>query len=671
MGTSEQRELEVRYRGRIIEHLTVQTYQSPVAAIAEMVANGWDADATKVEIKLPAALNQAATLTVVDDGNGMTFEQCQDRYLEVGYGRRGNDPTATSERSERPLMGRKGIGKFAGFGIANVMVVDTVSRDTGERTRFRLDYDRIRGESPDYVDDAAAQIPGVKWWAAGNHDVEPGTRIELSALKVGQRPSASVMRRSLARRFLLLERAADFEVLVDGGAIADEDEGIGVQFAFPRDWDNADRPPGLSVDEHGWGKEMVAGHEVRWRFVFYGDTIKDEELRGVSVFAHGKLAQRPFFFDLGELGGSEGQHGLAYFSGTVDASFLDDADADLISIERQRVDWNDSTAAPLMKWGQERSRHLLSLWSKRRVEDKIAKLDKKLVRFADRLGKLPSRERKIVERAIRGFAQIRSLTDEQFTTLSEGTLTSWEGGRLKELIEDVADTGHMSEGDLLSILMEHQVLTALHTAEAVKAKQRVVQGLAFRIEQRELENAVRDYIAKNPWLIDPKWETFRVEKAVKTIVDKAAHKRFSDDMLNGRVDLVLSSGEQLLVLEFMRPGLKLDDDHLNRFSLYVNAIRNDLKANTGGPHRAVTGYLVADRIEEDAALVDEIVSMRTQDKFAMTWDVLLQAAAGRWGDLFEALVERAPDDPRIHELTGGGTTGVSAGPAADGDAKAA
>jgi hypothetical protein len=671
---SEDRQLEVRYQGRIIEHLTVQTYQSPVAAIAEVVANAWDADANNVAISLPQALNKAAPLMVADDGNGMTFEQCQDRYLAVGYQRRGDDPTSTSD-GKRPLMGRKGIGKFAGFGIANVMVVDTVSRETGERTVFRLEYDRLRGESEEYVEAEATQVPDVKWYAKGDHDKTPGTTITLQQLKLRQRPSPDVMRRSLARRFLLLERADDFAVTVDAKPIADEGDDSGVQFTFPSDWSKNERPESLTVDDDGWGKETVGGHEVRWKVLFYNDTIKDEELRGVSVFAHGKLAQRPFFFDIGERGGISAQQGQQYLSGKVEASFLDEGDEDLISIERQRVDWEHPLAAPLLTWGQDLVRGLLSDWGKKRVEAKVQKLNQKVARFSPRLEKLPPRERKIVEGAIKNFAEVRALTEDQFVTLSEGTLTAWEGGRLRELINDVAETDKMSEADLLNVLMEHQVLTALHTAEAVKAKRTVVIGLRDRIRKKDLENAVRDYIAENPWLIDPRWETFKVEKSLKKLVDETANHRFSADMLDKRLDLVLASGEQLLVLEFMRPGLTVNGDHLSRFSLYINAIRANVGANTATAFTNVNGYIVADRLEKDIALKEEIEQLARQGKYAIEWEALLEKAANHWGDFFEALVERSPDDPRIKDLKalpgGDDAKELTAGEAEDGNADAA
>lgn len=648
MAAPDTRSLELRFHGRIVDHLAVQTYQSPISAIAEMVANGWDADAANVKVTLPSDLDEGAVMVIEDDGDGMTFDEVQSRYLEVGYNRRGDDPETTTSEG-RPLMGRKGIGKFAGFGIANRMTIDTVSKQTGERTRFALDFERLRGDSEEYIDEEPTDIPDVEWWNKGDHDRPAGTRIELSALKLKVTPSAAPTRRSLARRFLLLERAAEFTVTVDDEPIANEGEGSGAQFRYPEEWPEDDRPSGLTVSDDGWGEEEVGGHTIRWQCVFYNDTIKDEELRGFSVFAHGKLAQSPFFFDF--TGGTEGQAGQEYLSGQVEASFLDDGD-DLISIERQRVDWNHPTAAPVLEWGQTRLKKLLSMWNSRRTADKMNELENKIGRFTSRLEQLPSHERKIIEAALKNFAGVKALTQAQFVSLSEATLTAWEGGRLKELINEIADAAAMSEDDLLGILTEHKVLTALNTAEAVRAKKQVIDGLRERIDGKELENAVRDFIAENPWLIDPKWETFKVETSLKKFVEDEANKRFSKEMLEKRVDLVLGSGNQLLVLEFMRPGLKLDGDHLGRFDLYVNTLKKHVQANTAGQYQYVTGYIVADALEKDAAISEKIIEMAVYGKFAIDWDSLLDAASGHWQEFFDALVERAPDDPRMQNLRG-------------------
>ncbi|MCY4129523.1 MAG: ATP-binding protein, partial [Gammaproteobacteria bacterium] len=140
------RVLRLNYCGRIIDHLGLQMYQSPVAAVAELVANAWDADADNVKITLPSNLTKAAELTVEDDGNGMSFAECQARFLNVGYARRGNKNIERSKEKKRRILGRKGIGKFAGFGIARLVRIETVSKVNGERTVFEMDISKLRAD---------------------------------------------------------------------------------------------------------------------------------------------------------------------------------------------------------------------------------------------------------------------------------------------------------------------------------------------------------------------------------------------------------------------------------------------------------------------------------------------------------------------------------------------
>lgn len=48
-------------------------YQSLVAAIVELIANAWDADAQEVNVTLPDHLGEGAEIVIHDDGLGMTF----------------------------------------------------------------------------------------------------------------------------------------------------------------------------------------------------------------------------------------------------------------------------------------------------------------------------------------------------------------------------------------------------------------------------------------------------------------------------------------------------------------------------------------------------------------------------------------------------------------------
>ena len=637
------KKLYLDFHSRVIEHLGIQMYQSPVNAIAELVANAWDADATSVEIKLPASLDDPESAFVIrDDGIGMEFDECQDLYLAVGRNRRGEEPQEQTAGG-RPVLGRKGIGKFAGFGIASLMTVETVSRATGERTVFRLDLDALTaddtpstGRKEIDVDDYDPPDEG----RTGRH----GTSITLSRPTIHRAPSENQFRISMARRFLLHQEQADFRVSVQGEPLPQSYNVAGFEYQFPKDL--PEPIEGVAIDEDGWGIEDVGGNQIRWRFLFHKDTIDEEELKGVAVFAGGKLAQRPFFFNLTQ--GLTGQHGAEYLAGQVVADFIDQLPADLIATERQRVNWDRDETDPLLRWGQLRLRSALQVWAKLRGDEKRRRLEQRLVGFADRLGRLPKHERKIVKRALTSLGAIPTLSAQQFDDLGQAVLAAWEQGRLTELIAEIAEAEELDESALLDVLVEARVLTALQTVEVVRTKLEAIQGLRRRIEERELENAVRDFIAKNPWLVSPEWETFKKETGLRKVTEQAANvAKLSADIYSGRVDLTMASGRHLLVLEFVRPGQAVDWEHLSRFELYVRSIRSRVKPVTGAHFQQITGYIVADRLNKELEFVDKIEAMVRDDMYALDWEALLDKAEAGWKDFLSILEERGAGDFRM------------------------
>ena len=642
------RTLRLNYSGRIIDHLGIQMYQSPIAAIAELVANAWDADATKVSISLPRSISPSAEITISDDGIGMNFNECQDRFLNVGRARRGGAGSERSPLKQRRILGRKGIGKFAGFGIAQVLQVETISQENGEKTTFEMDINKIRTD--DYVNVDGTEIAIIDYQDPDDdRRQQHGTTIRLKQLALQRARTPEAFSRSMARRFLLHQSATDFQILVNNKPLPEADDLFPVQFRFPGEYKENERPKGL-CDSGEWGIESVGSREIRWRVRFYEEPINEDELRGISVFAGGKMVQAPFFFNLS--GSLPGQHGQQYISGQIQADFLDEQDDDLTAPERQRIDWDHPTAVELQDWGRQRLRQLLGIWRDRRGEERQRQLEDRLSAFNSRLKKLPKHERQTVSRAVRRVAQIETLSQDQFEELGTAMVAAWEQGRLQALIDEIANTDDLTADQLVEILAEAEVLTALNMAEAVKTKLQTVGGLKQRIESRDLENAVRDYISQHPWIVSPKWETFAVERGVRILMQRAASESGidSNDDFKGRVDLALSSGEHLLVLEFMRPGLTLDWDHVDRFERYVRTMSESIAANTGGPFNRVTGYVVADKLHTRAGLSSKIIALAREDMFALDWPTLLEQAAAQWRDFLDILAGRDPQDERLRVL---------------------
>jgi HSP90 family molecular chaperone len=119
----------------VLEHLGINLYSSTPAVLSEAVANSWDANAKRVDIEIDT---DAGRIVITDDGDGMTRDEINKKFLTVGYHRRvSGDAEATTTRLGRHVMGRKGIGKLSLFAIAAAVEIQTVktSPDDGHRAQ--------------------------------------------------------------------------------------------------------------------------------------------------------------------------------------------------------------------------------------------------------------------------------------------------------------------------------------------------------------------------------------------------------------------------------------------------------------------------------------------------------------------------------------------------------
>jgi len=106
-------------------------------ALTELVANGWDAGATRVDITVPSSTGQL--LVVTDDGAGLTPEQFRHRWMTLGYNRvrhQGLDADFPPERHDfrRRAYGRNGVGRHGLLCFGDTYEVET--RRDGAGARF-------------------------------------------------------------------------------------------------------------------------------------------------------------------------------------------------------------------------------------------------------------------------------------------------------------------------------------------------------------------------------------------------------------------------------------------------------------------------------------------------------------------------------------------------------
>ena len=118
-----------------VENIGIKLYDKVAAVLTEVIANCYDADAEHVVIRAPLNTYLAKKsggvledlgheVEIEDDGHGMTAEDVNKFYLNVGINRRASRGEETPGKGRR-VMGRKGIGKLAPFGICREVEVWT------------------------------------------------------------------------------------------------------------------------------------------------------------------------------------------------------------------------------------------------------------------------------------------------------------------------------------------------------------------------------------------------------------------------------------------------------------------------------------------------------------------------------------------------------------------
>jgi len=109
----------------VLNHLGRNLYRNFITVLGEAISNSWDADAKNVWIYIDRNKNY---LIIKDDGQGMSSDDFQNKFLKIGYSKRKDGVDKTE--SQRPFIGRKGIGKLALLSCAKRIHIVSKTKST-------------------------------------------------------------------------------------------------------------------------------------------------------------------------------------------------------------------------------------------------------------------------------------------------------------------------------------------------------------------------------------------------------------------------------------------------------------------------------------------------------------------------------------------------------------
>ncbi len=344
----------MQFDPRTIKHLGVRMYSTLPPAVAEIVANAYDADASIVSVELSEKDGMPSGITVSDDGDGLTLEDINEKFLVIGRNRRFSDGDEPSPKHGRKRIGKKGLGKLALFGLAQTITI-TTCRD-GRRNTFVLDWEDLNNAQGDYRP-VATEVDVAT-------DESNGTIVDLTRLKRRSPFDAEALADSLSRLFVV-DKTFNLEVVpADGGAAIRVDNDrryktLSIEFS----WDLADNTlvPGSSPYAGKLSGELMTAKTP---------IAPSSGLRGIALFSRQKLVNAAEFFSA-----STSSHFYQYLTGWISVDFVDELDDDVIATNRQSLDWEHDEMADLRTFLTEIVKKVSVDWRAKKKEKKVKDLE--------------------------------------------------------------------------------------------------------------------------------------------------------------------------------------------------------------------------------------------------------------------------------------------------------
>ncbi|MEX0852582.1 MAG: ATP-binding protein, partial [Bauldia sp.] len=618
-----------------VDKLGVKLYDRVSAVIAELIANGYDADATEVTIEAPMGtylaslsggqVNDAGyTIKVTDNGCGMPPNVVNAFYLKVGAERR-KDPARgdRSKKFNRRVMGRKGVGKLAPFGICNSIEVISSGGDLtdgvdehGKPARgydtahFTMRRSDILSDKDEDYEPPAGPLDGTVQATAGSKFI----MTDFIRRFVPEMPSFS---RQLAQRFGMA--TADWSIrLVDTNLAAGTNKREKVVGDF-----NIDTMPNTKIVLSGPTTEAVEFTErAKFRAVgedgqpvpgteagfvhtdgrFYPvvgwvayakESYRDELMAGIRIYCRGKIAAQTALFN--RRSGFTGEHNIrSYLVGELHADWLDEGE-DLIQTDRRDILWSDDLGQEFEHWGQ-RIVELLGTKSREPLKKKVWE---EFLETGDVINRVesayPGERWKSVRDTTMRIAKLmgerlrpgEAKDHEHVDSLVQLSLMLGPHVQLDEALKNAASHDAAPIAVMATILRTARIAELSSYGMIAEKRVQVIERIiGLKDDGDTLEQALQDSLDEAPWLINPLWSPITANMSLATV--KSEFEKFykqqtgQDIQLSGfdekakgkRPDFVLSADDfGLQIIEIKRPKHKLGNDEWDRIQTYIEQMQ--------------------------------------------------------------------------------------------------
>jgi hypothetical protein len=585
-----------KFSPRLLDHLGISAYNSVRKCLAELVANSYDADAEKVSIQLPDIIDENALIEIEDNGTGMSPQEIENNFLLIGRNRRKNGERTDKKRL---VIGSKGIGKLAGFGIASRMNI--IAYKDGVQSQVSID----RADFEDVATLNQHQLV-ITTSETGHSN---GTKLQL----IGLHPDLQLIDPVMLRRHLyrVMPKVADFIINVNEIECTPDDI-LGFRSEFTEVIENVGTVNGFYIIANS--RQSTPGMAVRVR----GRIVQEPSLFGLDTRSHG-------FFTAEKV------------IGEINADFLDPETAenetlDLIKTTRDGFLEDSPKVNLFTNWAADFVKRVI-----KGIDESESKKRTDLLmnqpEVRERLEKLPPHIKATATKVVRGvISKLTTASDADARDLIEWILRYYESNVLKELMRAIL-SADIKEAEKLSDLIQEWGLTQVNSVVGIIRTQiEIIQKLEeLVVSEKAKEIELHKLIENNLWLVREGLELWSSDKPLKTILETRL-----DELYEGqndlRPDLVCRSrndGKEAVILEFKRPKETIKMTHVTQAMEYAGLLKKHR------PSINFETFVVGREYHPDVLATKE--KLEKASLFLWSYEEILQRSRMRFEQILEIL----------------------------------
>ena len=590
----------------VLEHLGLSLYSNTSAVLAEAIANSWDADAQNVAVHVD---ENSKTISVKDDGVGMSLADINEKFLCVGYRKRSGTAISTTPGGRKP-MGRKGIGKLSLFSIANSISVYTRKAGVSPES-FLMDARKIR-EAIEAENTSTAREYKPERIPFDQDAAEHGTIIKIADLKKIRLTGSMIggLKKRIARRFSIIDD--DFRIFVNGDQVAfsDRDYFHKARFIFQYGADyanhcnNLDRDKGLPMkydrpyqfNENG--QETSDGiYAIKgWIAISHrsndldGKSGDEDNLNKIAIAVRGKVAQEDILQGF-RLGGMI----TKYMFGEISADFLDqDQKEDIATSSRQSILEDDPRFKALKSFLRDELQHIWTRTNKLKEKKGLEKALQDNLPLREWYEKQP---KQLQPRVAKIFAEIdkASIDEDRKRDFYANGVLAFERLKLDSAAEVLDDIDESNIEPFLSFLADVDAIEAARFREIVNERLKVIRKFHGHLAENARERVLQDYIFDHLWLLDPAWERATLyatmEERMQAALPEDATATLRLDIRYRRV------GAAHVILELKRGSRRLSKTEIEeQLTKYIRALEIELKKDVEQCRIPIEGVCVVGKL---------------------------------------------------------------------------